>query len=229
MSLVLLSRAVFAASNISLLDIQPGASKVFAILFLMLGPFKILVPFVDLTSKLERLEQVRMATIGIVMATIMVGLGGLIGRTILDNFDISIPVLSLTGGLILFLMALQTVLAQGDDDARKFSFIPGSRRSIAITPLAFPIIITPYGLAALIVFIALSSGKPGIQASIALIVGGILAIDWIAMIYAAAILARFGAALQIIAVVLGVVQTALGLQIMVRSLSLLYQMENQPG
>ena len=48
-----------------------------------------------------------------------------------------------------------------------------------------------------------------------------LVIDWAAMIYAGPILSHFGTALQIIAVILGVVQTALGLQVIVRSLNLL--------
>jgi multiple antibiotic resistance protein len=39
-------------------------------------------------------------------------LAGLLGRNILENFEISVPVLVLTGGLILFLVVLGTVLEQ---------------------------------------------------------------------------------------------------------------------
>jgi multiple antibiotic resistance protein len=50
-------------------------------------------------------------------------------------------------------------------------------------------------------------------------VAAILAVDWLAMIYAHAILRWAGTTLQILAVVLGVTQVAIGLQVMLRSLS----------
>lgn len=195
--------------------------KVFAMLFLMLGPFKVLVPFVDLTSKLDRRSQVRMATVGVGMASLMLIFAGVLGRTILENFDISVPVLALTAGLILFLMALRTVLPSAPAVNSSLNVDTSYRRSAAINPLAFPIIVTPYGLAAVIVFVALAQNNAGSITVLTAIIAATLAIDWIAMIYAQAILARFGTALQIIAIVLGVVQTALGLQIIVRSLELL--------
>src|SRR5436305_1100816 len=77
---------------------------------------------------------------------------GLLGRNILENFEISVPVLALTGGLILFLVALRTVLEQSIPEARlkQDSISPGTDPSLS--PLAFPIIVTPYGIAAVIVF-----------------------------------------------------------------------------
>ncbi len=203
--------------------------KAFAMLFLMLGPFKVLVPFVELTGSLERREQVRMATVGVAMAALMLVIAGVLGKTILDNFDISIPVLALTGGLVLFLMALDTVL----HDRKPASATPapslGSAQRKAVNPLAFPIIVTPYGLAAVIVFFALSQGNPEATTLVATVIAVTLAIDWIAMLYARPILALFGTALQIIAIVLSVVQTALGLQIIVRSLELMGMLGGTPG
>ena len=198
-----------------------GYQKAFAMLFLMLGPFKVLVPFVGLTSSMDRRGQIRMASVGVTMAALMLATAGLLGRTMLENFDISLPVLSLTGGLVLFLMALRTVLADDTAHAAPPAPPPGYARNRAISPLAFPIIVTPYGLAAVIVFISLSKGNAEATALIAMIVATTLAVDWVAMIYAGAILARFGTGLQILAVMLGVVQTALGLQIIVRSLEVL--------
>jgi multiple antibiotic resistance protein len=187
----------------------------------MLGPFKVLVPFVTLTSKLDRSAQRRLATLAAVMGAVILGLAGLIGRTVLENFDISVPVLTLTAGLILFLTALQTVLPNGTASSSTLAPETEYRRGTAINPLAFPIIVTPYGLAAVIVFIALSQGNPRTIGAIAGIVIVTLLVDWLAMIYAQAILIRIATFLQIIAIVLSVVQTALGLQIIVRSLELL--------
>lgn len=195
--------------------------KAFAMLFLMLGPFKVLVPFVTLTSNLSRAEQVRTATLGVVIGAVILAVAGGLGRTILDNFDISVPVLALTGGIVLFLTALQTLLPDGKASIAALTAVPAYRRSMAINPLAFPIIVTPYGLAAVIVFVALSQGEIAATSTIVTIVAATLMVDWIAMIYANAILARLETALQIVAIVLGVVQTALGLQIILRSMELL--------
>jgi multiple antibiotic resistance protein len=49
----------------------------------------------------------------------------------------------------------------------------------------------------------------------------ILALDWVAMLFAKTILRRIGTALQVFAVVLGVTQIALGLQVILHSLSMI--------
>src|SRR5262249_37160550 len=89
-----------------------GARKVFFMLFLMLGPFKILVPFVEMTRDSDAVFRWRLATRSILFSMTALALAGLLGRSMLDNFNISLPVLALTGGVVLFLVALQTVLQQ---------------------------------------------------------------------------------------------------------------------
>jgi multiple antibiotic resistance protein len=49
----------------------------------------------------------------------------------------------------------------------------------------------------------------------------ILALDWVAMLFAEAILKWIGTTLQVFAVVLGVTQVALGLQVIMHSLSMI--------
>jgi multiple antibiotic resistance protein len=195
-----------------------GFAKTFAMIFLMLGPFKVLIPLTALTAGLQHRDQMRMASVSIMYAAIMLLTAGLIARNILESFDISVPVRALAGGLILFLMALRTVLSDTSATAVKLTPLPSLQRAVAINPLAFLIIVTPYGLAALIAFIALSQGNAQVTAAIVLMVIVTMVIDWAAMSYAGPILSHFGTALQIIAVILGVVQTALGLQAIVRSL-----------
>jgi multiple antibiotic resistance protein len=197
-------------------DLSP--QNIFTMLFLMLGPFKILLPFVSLTKDLERNAQVRLATIAIGVAAIILGIAGLLGRRILDNFGISVPVIALTGGVILFLTALQLVLHSSVVPDKAYARSADKLSGLAVDPLAFPIIVTPYGLAAVIAFTTLAQENSSLTMTIALAITAILAVDWLAMVFAQAILKWLGTALKIIAVVLGVVQVALGLQIIVRSL-----------
>ena len=140
----------------------------------------------------------------------------------LENFEISLPVLALTGGVVLFLVALQTVLQQsaGVPASTKLDVQPHDLKS-AFAPLAFPTIVTPYGIAAVIVFATLAAEREGAEFTVAAIVLLILAMDWVAMLFAEAILRGIGPALQVFAVVLGVTQIALGLQVILHSLCLI--------
>jgi hypothetical protein len=99
---------------------QPIVSvrKIFIMLFLMLGPIRTLVPFVNLTRNDGLVLRRRLATRAMLFSLAALALAGLLGRNILENFEISVLVLALTGGLILFLVALRTVLEQTLPPAR---------------------------------------------------------------------------------------------------------------
>jgi multiple antibiotic resistance protein len=209
------------AADMQLPMVDLGVQKIFTMLFLMLGPFKVLQPFVKLTGAFERRRKVRIATVAILFSAGALLLAGLAGRQILGNFGISVPVVALTGGLILAVMAFQTVLSQSGPDLPARDGVDRPDRAIAVSPIAFPIIVTPYGIAAVIVFTTLAHGDLVLESMIAGGVAMILAVDWLVMVYADTILRRLGTALQIIAVVLGVVQIALGLQVILKSLMMM--------
>ncbi|WP_429819799.1 MarC family protein [Ensifer sp. B1-9] len=199
-----------------------GARKVFFMLFLMLGPIKILVPFVGMTSNWETKFRRRVARRAILFSAGALAIAGFLGRTMLENFEISLPVLAMTGGIILFLVALRTILQQS---ASATDHTPAPDRApdlkLAFSPLAFPTIVTPYGIAAVIVFATLAGGRQAEGLTVAAIVLLILALDWLAMLFAETILKWIGTSLQVLAVVLGVTQAALGLQIILHSFSMM--------
>ncbi len=197
------------------------AKKIFALLFLMLGPMKILMPFMTLTRGADAQFRRRLATRAVLFSGAALMVAGLLGHRILQNFNIPIPVLALTGGLVLFLVALQTVLEQFQrPDAPRGDAVKPDL-AMAINPLAFPTIVTPYGIAAMIIFVSLAENDPQAQVVISALVATILFMDWLAMLYAHVILKHFGTALQVFAVVLGVTQVALGLMIILQSLSMI--------
>lgn len=198
-----------------------GPKKIFVLLFLMLGPIKILVPFVDMTDGADAAFRRRLAGRAVLFSAAALALAGLVGRSMLANFNIPVSVLALTGGLVLFLVALQTVLQQFSGPAP-----PGAQRSppdlkLAFSPLAFPIIVTPYGIAAIIVFVSLAQDDGALKLAIIEVVALILLLDWLAMLFAHAILKWLGAVLQVFAVVLGVTQIALGLNVIIQSLGMI--------
>lgn len=194
--------------------------QIFAFLFLMLGPVKLLAPFVAMTRQGDPAFRRALANRAIVLSAAALLLAGALGDKMVENFRIPLPVLALAGGLILFLVALNTILAQ---------FSPAMPPSPEATPrelhaaamrLAFPIIVTPSSIAAIIIFAALAKENARGLLVIVAITLVILVLDWLAMLYAAAILRWGQVALQLFAVILGVIQVSLGLQLMLRGLSL---------
>ncbi len=190
-------------------------SLMFSLLFLMLGPIKILAPFVAITEGAEPALKRRLATRSILIAAAAIAVAALLGRRILDNFGVPLPVLGLAGGIILFLVALQQVLQQYTPRPPAAASAPSMQ--LAFSPLAFPTIVTPYGIAAVILFVSLAPDTMT-GASIYGVVVAVLAINWVAMLFAEAVLRWLGPTLQIFGVVLGMVQVALGLDVILRHL-----------
>lgn len=190
--------------------------QVFTFLFLMLGPFKIIGPFAKVTHGVDPRLARRIALAAILISSLALLLAAFVGETLLDKYHIELPVLTLAAGLILFLVALQGTLQQfSPPDPVVAPASPPTMR-LAMTPLAFPTIVTPYGIAALIVFMAVSPDD-----TYKLKVGGILLtimlVNLVAMLSARYLLKWLGVVLQIVGAVLGVIQVALGLSIIISS------------
>jgi multiple antibiotic resistance protein len=193
-------------------EIPPG--QIFALLFLMLGPFKIIGPFAQLTRGADAGLARRIAGLSIVFASAALLVAALLGKKILDSYGIPVPVMALTGGVVLFMVALRNLLEQFVPHEATGPQDPAPpQMKVALAPLAFPTIVTPYGIAAVVVMMAVS---PDLDTQ--LVVGGIVVaimlVNLAIMLLARRILPVMGIVLPILGAVLGVVQVALGLQIM---------------
>jgi multiple antibiotic resistance protein len=191
------------------------AAQVFTLLFLMLGPFKIVGPFLKLTKGADDRLARRIAVRAPVFSALALLVAGFLGETILNGYGIPLPVLALSGGIILFLVALKTILEQFELPEPPASAVvaqPATDVKVALMPLAFPRIVTPYGIAALVVFLAYSQTLEG-RLAIGAIVVAIMGLNLLFMLAARRLLPVLGLALPIFGAVLGVVQVALGLQI----------------
>ena len=151
-------------------------------------------------------------------------LAALIGKRVLGNFGIPLPMLALAAGIILFLNALQVTLQQFSiptaEPATTAVATPESISRLALAPLAFPTIVTPYGIAALVVFLALSPDSAS-RLKLWAVVLAIMVLNLVVMLLTRHIVRVLLLGLTILGAVLGVVQVALGLQIMFRALTTL--------
>jgi multiple antibiotic resistance protein len=190
---------------------------IFAVLFLMLGPIKLVGPFAAITRDCDRTFCFRLATRAFLFSLAAVTIAVVLGKSMLDNFAIPVQVLQIAAGVILFLIALQAVMQQYGA-TRATERLEPPTLALAFSPLAFPTIVTPYGIAAVTIIVTLA---PTIE--ISLMAAGvayfILFLDWLAMLAAHTIVRWLGPVLLLFGVILGVNQVALGLQLMVGGIS----------
>lgn len=196
--------------------INISITQMFIFFFLMLGPLKILGPFVQFTKHGDAKFTRRLALRGFFISCVALVIAAFAGANSLERYHISVPVLAIACGLILFLVALKTVMSQFDlsSDGPK-DFEPNLR--LAVTPLAFPTIVTPYGVAAVIVCMALTPDYLTRGAIFGALLG-LMLLNLVAMLFAKPILNYLGMPMMLLGAVLGIIQVALGLQIMLAGL-----------
>jgi multiple antibiotic resistance protein len=196
-----------------------GAAEVFTIFFVTLGPLKVLGPFAQRTQGLDDATVRRIAWRAFVIATIAIVVGSYAGAALAANWRVSVGSLLIAAGIIFLLVALNQLLAQYEPpDA------PAPRLPLPAAPMAaalrllFPIVLTPYGIAAAIVLLVASTGAQRTEVIIGLLVA-VMVLNLLAMLFARRILV--GATmivLQIVGAVLGVLQLGLAVEFIVQGL-----------
>jgi multiple antibiotic resistance protein len=194
----------------------------FTAFLVMLGPVKLVAPFAALTAAMDESEARKLAARAILFALAGGAVAALVGVKTLSSWAIPPSVLHVTAGLILLLVALKAVLAQYEPPAEA-SLASASVRDVALSPLAFPTILAPHGIAIFILLLAISADPTKDAATLALF-GAVMALNWIVLWFARPIVRRGGTVLAILGAVLGVLQVALALKMLfdaLRSMQLL--------
>ncbi len=192
-------------------------SQIFLLLFLMLGPFKVLGPFVKITKNADLAYSRKIAVRAILISIISLVLAALLGENIMKNYGIPVPILAMSAGIILFLVALLNIIQQFNPSEQNVDSDKTPPLSVAINPLAFPVIVTPYGIAAVIVFVALSPDMNSKLIVLAM-VAGIMLLNLLVMLFARSIFKPITfMILSILGAILGIIQVALGLKIIYNS------------
>jgi multiple antibiotic resistance protein len=186
--------------------------QAFTFLFLMLGPFKIIGPFSKITRGADPVFIRQLAFRSILFSSIALLLAAFLGQTIMSKYGIPMPILGISGGIILFLIALLNIINQfsinPDNDEKPI--IPTMK--MAMNPLAFPTIVTPYGLALVIIMMSMYPDQQSKRA-IGLIVLGIMAMNLLFMLVTRHILKYLAVILALVGAILGIIQVAFGLLI----------------
>ena len=194
-----------------------GFGAVFTLLFVTLGPLKILGPFAQMTRDVDDATMRKIAVRAFVIALVAVLAGGVLGRALMYNWNISPPTMLLAGGIIFLLVGLRVVLEQYQPVHPAPPPLPTAPLAAAMR-ITFPTVVTPYGIAALIILLANSHDNARTLGILAVLLG-VMVLNLVAMLFARRTMSGVTLiALQILGAVLGVLQVALAAEMVLRGL-----------
>lgn len=133
-------------------------------IFVMADPFGNIPLFLGLTGGLSGAERRYVITKASVVATIILILFAIIGQPIMALLDISLEAMSIAGGILLLLIALDMLMSTGlrakrSDGGGMLETVEEDPKAVAITPMATPLIVGPGVMTATIVFMNRASGS----------------------------------------------------------------------
>jgi multiple antibiotic resistance protein len=187
-----------------------GLGEIFIFLFITLGPFTVVRTFAQLTRDSESSFRTQLATRTFLIALVAALASALVGSTLMGKWHVSVPAIAFTAGILLFVVALRSLL----DLYATHHPAEGAAPTLAMatSPLAFPNIVTPAGLAIAITLIALG---PDARWQILGCMTAVIVIDYLVMLFVKPLMKVLALPLALLGVVLLVLQVALSIQIVI--------------
>lgn len=203
---------------------EPGfpIAKLATLAFMMMGPIGLIPLFAGLTAGADAGLRRRIALGAFGYACVALCIAVAIGAGVLAAWGASRPALVIAAGLLLALASLRNLLAppRAPEAAGAASAPPPPPAGIALSPIAFPSIVTPHGVGVLIVFVAYAP-ELAIKLSILAVGLAIMVLDLFAMLYADRLMRAIGTVpLTILGAVFGVLQLALGVEMIASGIAL---------
>ena len=212
-------------TNCNIID----SAFVTTIFFLLLGPIKIIPAFARLTRDTDPGFKRDLTLMGTLFATVICGVVILLAENFVAKYQLSLPAVQITGGLILLISALYSIFPRNEVEATASE--PRTALQVALSPLASPVIVTPAGIAAIMVFVLLSTQISGGFQTIVTALAVVMVLNLLVMLFNSAILKIPGLmlVLQLMGTVLIVVQVALAVQVLIYGLRGVGLISGAPG
>jgi len=165
----------------------------FAALITMVNPLAVVPAFVALTDRVSRSRRARVALVAAISCTVVLTVFFLAGNYVFQFFGITIPAFQIMGGILFLSNGLRTLVS----DERRVPDVGGEKRmedqdvakaeidpsSIAIVPLAVPLLSGPGAITSVMVLVNL---YPGIEQKGAVLaaIAGIGAVSYVVLLAA---------------------------------------------
>ena len=198
-----------------------GAVNILIIFFVTLGPIKLIGSFAKMTANAKLALRRQLAFRGFGISTLVIFGVALLGQHILKKWQVDVSVMLMTTGIILFLVALEKVLAQYSLPKAKDASPVDPTIDLTIDPLVFPNILTPYGIAVVLTLSAMFGRMAISLTPVFVLLFVVMLLNLGVMLLARPILFVIKpATLRVLGFVFGVMQVALGLDMILTGLKL---------
>jgi multiple antibiotic resistance protein len=193
-------------------------------LFAIVDPIGVIGIFISLTRGQTVTERRRTATITCLTMTIVLVTAALIGEKLLWFFGIGIPAFQVGGGIIIILVALDMLNARrpGAKGTRSEEQEAEERDTVAVVPLAVPILAGP-GAITTVIIDSHSAATPLLMGILIGIIVAISIFTWLVFQLAAPIGSRLGqTGLNIVTRLMGLILAAISVEIIATGLKGLF-------
>lgn len=188
-------------------------------LLFICSPFIAVPSFLTLTKGQSLAEKKKTGAIASLAVAVILLAAAIGGKFFLELLGIRVAAFQLAGGFVIFLLALSMLQAKGDSDGAK---APGRSSSIAIVPLAIPLIAGPGAISSVIVNASTFMGAIS-QLYIACGIILVAATLWLCLYFALVVEHFLGVlGLAILTRIGGLILAAIAMEIMAKGLSCLF-------
>lgn len=194
----------------------------FIALFVVIDPVVTAVMFASLTHDLPWDQRRKMAMRGTVVAGFLMLIFAFLGERLLRSLEISLAAFRISGGIFLFLIAIDMVLARHsglrsttDEEDREASL----RSDVSVFPLAFPLLAGPGALTSIVLLIARTGDSWMAKAAVVVVLLAVLSLTLLFLRASSRLLRIFGiTGSNVVGRVLGIILGALAAQYVIDGL-----------
>jgi len=190
------------------------AVSAFLSFLVIVDPLGLAPLFMSISAGRPSTEQHRIARNAVLIAGVVIILFGVGGRPLLGYLGVSIDALRIAGGVLLFKLAFDMILAHRERTTAEEQTEAGSRPDITVFPLAIPLLAGPGAFATVLVFVARADGKTDYLAVLFGCIILVLALSWATLRLAGGVTRILGhTGINVITRVFGIVLAALAVQL----------------
>ena len=191
-------------------------ATVFVTLLVVIDPVAVLPIYLALTQFQTKERRRQTATRAVIVATSIMMVLAVTGDALLRLLGIGLPAFRIAGGLLLFLLSIDMVLARqsGLRSATEAETHEAEESyDVAVFPLGIPLIAGPGAMTSVILLMAQTNGDLAMQAIVIATMLGVLALSLATFVFAAPLMDRLGVTgINVIGRVFGIVLAALAVQ-----------------
>lgn len=193
----------------------------FVTLFVVIDPVALAPLFIALTRGMTDAERRRVALRAIAVAFGLLALFGIAGEQVLAGMGIGLPAFRISGGILLFLMAVEMLFEKRTErrERRTAEELEETRPDPSVFPLATPLIAGPGAIATMILLTSQHTGDLAGLVAIHLVMVAVLALTY-AMFLAGGMVERLlgHTGIVVLTRLFGILLAALAVQFVVNGL-----------